>query len=265
MVLGEVFFPKVGMASESLCIGSGGFRNQIYRFWRVLERSAGIGKVPFGDTTWVFFLWGFCRIHMLRIQLPQLLPYLWNHLELKAGWFPQPTLEHIWAEIPKAVAVGKFFVKSDLTYMGLKDFLLGIRMWANQHEVLQLFDTFCDKSTFHPGISDTTNPLLFWRSSLWPGMVWHRDALAWLAAVLTFRGGLELTQCAACVVTFGDVALLGSLVLGFQPTSFQLRGSKGSYHPHPASPQMHIMPYPYPIHIYNNGFLNQSLSSHIWM
>ena len=49
----------------------------------------------------------------------------------------------------------------------------------------------------------------------WPsttGMVWHRGTLTWLAAVLALCGSIQLTHCAACVVTFGDVALPGSSV-----------------------------------------------------
>ena len=98
-----------------------------------------------------------------------------------------------------------------------------------------------------------------------PGMVWHRDTLPRLAAVLTLRGGIQLTQCAACVVTFGDVALLGSSVLNSASSrwvgssnrraqaayngqkapetkhGWVLRGLKDSDHPHPARPQMHTI------------------------
>ena len=78
----------------------------------------------------------------------------------------------------------------------------------------------------------------------WPsttGMVWHRGTLTWIAAVLALCGGIQLTQCAACVVTFGDVALPGSSVLlGFQPISW-IEQSKGASRLQRAKPRMLII------------------------
>ena len=113
-----------------------------------------------------------------------------------------------------------------------------------------------------------------------PGMVWHRDTLTRLAAVLTLRGGIQLTQCAACVATFGDVALLGSSVLlGSQPVSWIEQGRKlptmGKNHPKRKIGEFwgvwripiirtlqdhRCISYAYPIRSYNIRILNQSLS-----
>ena len=94
------------------------------------------------------------------------------------------------------------------------------------------------------------------------GMVWHRDTLTRLAAVLTLRGGIQLTQCAACVATFGDVALLGSSVLNSASSRWVGLSNRGVWRiPIIRTLQDHrCISYAYPIRSYNIRILNQSLS-----
>ena len=93
-------------------------------------------------------------------------------------------------------------------------------------------------------------------------MVWHRDTLTRLAAVLTLRGGIQLTQCAACVATFGDVALLGSSVLNSASSRWVGLSNRGVWRiPIIRTLQDHrCISYAYPIRSYNIRILNQSLS-----